>query len=212
MEAILSHGVPQLARRGPREGLGGSAARHALRLHLQRTPHAVLGLMACAIALNWLPGQAKWRRVESYSLPGIAWHYGAVRLLICSFGAGTVIFGFYTFDRFYLFLLSYFNQLQVQSIFAPGLWQSRTVKEFWRKWNLPVQRMLLNGIFKPLRDLGVSPDLSGTSLDCPPPLFFELLGLVVFLVSGAVHAWPLLCVGARAKQVGMKLGRRVQVL
>ena len=34
----------------------------------------------------------------------------SARQVLC-FGAGCVVFGFYTFDRFYLFLLSYFNKL-----------------------------------------------------------------------------------------------------
>ena len=139
---------------------------------------ALLGLAACALAVNLLPGVA------------IATGWIACMLLVCCFGAGCVVFGFYTFDRAYLFLLSYFNQLGVQSIFGPGLWQSRTVKDFWRKWNLPVQRMLVQGVFRPLCKFGISADISG---------------FVVFLISGLGHAWPLLCVGARNKQVAMML-------
>lgn len=138
---------------------------------------ALLGLVVCGVAVNHLP--------ESRLTTSCIW------LLVCAFGVGCVVFGFYTFDRAYLFLLSYFNQLSVQSIFGPGLWQSRTVKDFWRQWNLPVQRMLMHGIFRPLRDdFGLSSDVSG---------------FVVFLVSGLGHAWPLVCIGARGHQIAMMM-------
>ena len=139
---------------------------------------AMLGLAICAMAVHFLPGVA------------VAIGWAACMLLVCSFGVGCVIFGFYTFDRAYLFLLSYFNQLGVQSIFGPGLWQSRTVRDFWRQWNLPVQRMLVQGVFRPLCKVGISADLSG---------------FAVFVISGLGHAWPLLCVGARSKQVVMMM-------
>ncbi|CAJ1365157.1 unnamed protein product [Effrenium voratum] len=136
---------------------------------------ALLGLLACSWAVHLLP-----------TLPST----GLARLLVLCFGAGCVVFGFYTFDRFYLFLLSYFNKLGVSSIFGPQLWQARTVKEFWRQWNLPVQRMLSQAVFRPLVRFGMSPDLSG---------------LVVFAVSGLGHAWPLVCVGAGNLQVAMMI-------
>lgn len=139
---------------------------------------AMLGLVFCAVAVHFLPGAA------------VATGWAACMSLVCCFGAGCVIFGFYTFDRAYLFLLSYFNQLGVQSIFGPGLWQSRTVRDFWRQWNLPVQRMLVQGVFRPLCKSGISADLSG---------------FAVFLISGLGHAWPLVVVGARNKQVVMML-------
>lgn len=74
---------------------------------------AMLGLVICAVAVHFLPAAA------------VATGWAACMSLVCCFGAGCVIFGFYTFDQAYLFLLSYFNQLGVQSIFGPGLWQSR---------------------------------------------------------------------------------------
>ena len=132
------------------------------------------------MALHFLPSNA--------ALTSIG--FRIVRLLVCCFGAGSVVFGFYTFDRAYLFLLSYFNQLSVHSIFGPGLWQSRTIRDFWRQWNLPVQRMLASGIFVPLRKNGCSP---------------ACCGFLVFLASGVGHAWPLLCVGADNWQIMMML-------
>jgi len=140
---------------------------------------AALGLAACALALHILPSNA-------FASIGL----GMVKLLICGFGAGSVVFGFYTFDRGYLFLLSYFNKLSVHSIFGPGLWQSRTIKDFWRQWNLPVQRMLLKGVFVPLRNMGYSKGCCG---------------FLVFLASGLGHAWPFWCVGAPSWQTAMML-------
>eukprot|EP00438_Fugacium_kawagutii_P001694 Skav202608 [mRNA] locus=scaffold2348:169098:170192:+ [translate_table: standard] len=139
---------------------------------------AVIGSVVCGVALHFLPGAAAL----------IGW--AACMSLVCCFGAGSVICGFYTVDRAYLFLQSYFNQLGVQSIMGPGLWQSRTVKDFWRQWDLPVQRMLAQGVFRPLRKFGISTGLAV---------------FAVFLVSGLGHTWPLMCVGAGGKQVAMML-------
>ncbi|CAE7592822.1 dgat1 [Symbiodinium natans] len=159
------------------------------RNHYQKTFQefllAALGLAACALALHILPSSFALARGQS-GYVGLS----IVRVLICCFGAGSVVFGFYTFDRAYLFLLSYFNRLCVHSIFGPQLWQAKTIKDFWRQWNLPVQRMLSEGIFVPLRKTGCSPSCCG---------FF------VFLASGLGHAWPLLCVGAQTSQITMML-------
>lgn len=141
---------------------------------------AALGLAACALALHILPSNSAFASIG----------LGTVKLLICGFGAGSVVFGFYTFDRAYSFLLSYFNKLSVHSIFGPGLWQSKTIKDFWRQWNLPVQRMLLKGVFVPLRNMGYSKGCCG---------------FLVFLASGLGHAWPFWCVGAPLWQTLMML-------
>ena len=72
------------------------------------------------------------------------------------------------------------------SIFGKRLFEADTLAEFWREWNLPVQRLLSNGVYK--RALGRG--------------FSQTTGRVLcFLVSGIGHAWPLLCAGAAGAEL-----------
>jgi len=60
-------------------------------------------------------------------------------------------------------------------------WLALSLRDFWsRHWNLVIQRMLKDGIYRPMRVMGHDR---------------ERAGIMTFLVSGILHAYPLLVLG-----------------
>ncbi|KAH9252226.1 hypothetical protein BASA81_009828 [Batrachochytrium salamandrivorans] len=79
-------------------------------------------------------------------------------------------------------------------------WQSNTIKEFWRRWNVPVQELLLHGVYLPVQHALAWPRkrLVGRGL--------------VFLVSALGHTYAISCAGLPTRYlVGMFFFFIVQV-
>lgn len=67
-------------------------------------------------------------------------------------------------------------------------WQSNTIREFWRRWDVPVHELLLHGVYLPAQQqLAAWPRrrLAGRSL--------------VFLVSALAHTYAISCAGLPAR-------------
>lgn len=99
-----------------------------------------------------------------------------------SASATGVAVGFNLFDLTVRSLHAGVNGLDVPSIFALGLFMhADTLEDFWRGWNIPVQRIIANGVYKPL-----------VRARCPA----AAAKAVCFIVSGLAHTWPLAAAGA----------------
>ena len=93
----------------------------------------------------------------------------------CFAMSGAMVCAFNVFDLTYLLLLCFIHGVSVKSIMAGSFWTSQTVKEIWKGWNLPVQRLLGSGVYLPLRKVGISRPVAR---------------LLVFVVSGMGHVYP----------------------
>ena len=112
--------------------------------------------------------------------------FSGLMALRCLFMCAAMVFAFNVFDLAYRFLISSTLGLDVNSIMSATFWKSETVSEIWLGWNLPVQRLLGGGVYKPLRKCGVSGNIAR---------------LVVFLISGLGHIYPCMVAGLNSTQI-----------
>jgi len=64
-------------------------------------------------------------------------------------------------------------------------WGARTLKDFWgRRWNVPVQEMLMSGVFKPISQMKWL------------PMRKTIAKLMVFVVSASGHTYAISCGGS----------------
>jgi hypothetical protein len=106
-------------------------------------------------------------------------------------GGCSTVAGFHLFDSAWRLLMCRVNRLSVDSIIGGSLWRSESVRELWLAWNLPVQRLLLRGVYLPLRrrhGVGRVP-----------------AKLATFALSGCCHLWPCFCAGLAWEQLGCML-------
>jgi hypothetical protein len=119
-------------------------------------------------------------------------------MIRCFAMSGALVASFNVFDLAYCLLISLTHGVAVKSIMSDNFWDNRTVQEIWKGWNLPIQRLLGRGVYKPLRKLGIPRSLAS---------------LIVFVVSGVGHIYPCYCAGLSFVQIGfMMLFFVVQVI
>lgn len=147
--------------------------------HAKRLLRAMVGWLAFgAIVACTLKAYRAWIA----PLPGVDW------LLRASGGAAFVLAGFELFDLTIRTFHVLANGLDVPSIMGKRLFASDTLEGFWREWNVPVQRALAIGVYKPLV----------RRARCPA----ELAKVLCFVASGLAHVWPLAATGAPPWAVG----------
>ena len=99
-------------------------------------------------------------------------------------GAVIAVAGFFLTDRLVRLSHVLVNELKLPSLMGKRLFLANSLTEFWREWNLPVQRLLHGGVYKRAVGCGMSRDVSKA---------------LCFIVSGACHAAPLACAGVAIK-------------
>ena len=123
-------------------------------------------------------------------LPAPSSIFSTLMLLRCAFMAAAMICAFNVFDLTYRWLMSATNGIAVGSIMKGDFWSAETVSEIWLGWNLPVQRLLGNSVYLPLRKKGVPRSVAK---------------LIVFLVSGLGHIYPCYVAGLSYTQISFMM-------
>jgi len=104
--------------------------------------------------------------------------YLVVRLLKLAIPSLLVwILGFYTFFHLYLNVIGELLRFGDRS-FYHDWWNSTTLAEYWRRWNLPVHYWLVRHLYHPFRRRGGSRELASLWIFLISAIFHELMASV----------------------------------
>ena len=190
--ALGWHDVDEQCVRVLAPGAEHAAATRALAAELARIVVFMAG-SASLMSVLPPPGAAATAAGGGGGGGGVADAALAARIAL---GGCSTVAGFHLFDSAWRLLMCRVNRLSVDSILGGSLWRSESVRELWLAWNLPVQRLLLRGVYLPLRRRRRRHGHAGGRV---------LAQLATFALSGCCHLWPCFCAGLAWEQLGCML-------